>query len=164
MSRPNHHGTSSGSGSLPEEAPFESLPQSSSHASGYAPLVKTKSTPSLLAYRSGALPPPINTAKRLSIDAGQLDRMARSPILPEHEHGLGASGLRRIRQQPAQRAASSTSRPHQYRDTPPSLRPQPPRPQPLPLAKTSRASPPSRCTHSPLPRSRKTSSTTVRMS
>ncbi|KAF7453289.1 SPS1 Serine-threonine protein kinase [Pyrenophora tritici-repentis] len=106
MSRPNHHGTSSGSGSLPEEAPLESLPQSSSHASEYAPLVKTKSTPSLLAYRSGALPPPINTAKRLSIDAGQLDRMARSPILPEHEHGLGASGLRRIRQQPAQRAAS----------------------------------------------------------
>ncbi|RMZ66441.1 serine threonine- kinase [Pyrenophora seminiperda CCB06] len=91
--------------SLPkEEAPLESQPQSS-HGSEYAPLVKTKSTPSLLAYRSGTLPP-INTAKRLSIDAGQLDRMARSPILPEHEHGLGASGLRRIRQQPAQRAAS----------------------------------------------------------
>lgn len=48
----------------------------------------------------------------MSIDAGQLDRMARSPIVPEHEHGLGASGLRRIRQQPGrlppstQRAAS----------------------------------------------------------
>ncbi|KAL1600528.1 serine/threonine protein kinase [Paraconiothyrium brasiliense] len=32
--------------------------------------------------------------------------MARSPIVPEHEHGLGASGLRRIRQQPGSRGVS----------------------------------------------------------
>ncbi|KAF2200106.1 Pkinase-domain-containing protein [Delitschia confertaspora ATCC 74209] len=39
----------------------------------------------------------------MSIDAGSLDRMARSPVVSEHEHGLGASGLRRIRQSPAPR-------------------------------------------------------------
>ncbi|KAI8936729.1 hypothetical protein NX059_007117 [Plenodomus lindquistii] len=68
-------------------------------------LVKVKSASSLLAYRAPA-PPPIDTAKRLSIDAGQLDRMARSPIVSEHEHGMGSSGLRRIRQQPGPRSAS----------------------------------------------------------
>lgn len=62
-------------GSLPEEAPFNSFAQSQ-HLSEYAPLVKTKSTSSLLSWRTGP-PPPIDTAKRLSIDAGQLDRMAR---------------------------------------------------------------------------------------
>lgn len=63
-------------GSLPEEAPFDSLSHSQP-ATEYAPLVKTKSTPSLLNYRSGPPPPALDTAKRLSIDAGQLDRMAR---------------------------------------------------------------------------------------
>ncbi|EMD60566.1 hypothetical protein COCSADRAFT_98441 [Bipolaris sorokiniana ND90Pr] len=95
-------------GSLSEEAPFDSLSQSEPIAE-YAPLVKTKSTPSLLNYRSGP-PPPLNTAKRLSIDAGQLDRMARSPIVPEHEHGLGSSGLRRIRQQPSHKQLSTSQR------------------------------------------------------
>ncbi|KAF1833450.1 Pkinase-domain-containing protein [Decorospora gaudefroyi] len=104
MSRPNDHG------SLPEEASFHTLPHVQ-HVSDYAPLVKTKSTPSLLAYRAAAgPPPPLNTAKRLSIDAGQMDRMARSPIMPEHEHGLGASGLRRIRQQPGPRQPPTTQR------------------------------------------------------
>ncbi|KAF1986814.1 Pkinase-domain-containing protein [Aulographum hederae CBS 113979] len=31
--------------------------------------------------------------------------MSKSPIIPEHEHGLGTSGLRRIRQQPSTRTA-----------------------------------------------------------
>ena len=31
------------------------------------------------------------------------DPKARSPVMPEHEHGLGSSGLRRIRQQPLSR-------------------------------------------------------------
>ncbi|KAH8595666.1 hypothetical protein B0O99DRAFT_152423 [Bisporella sp. PMI_857] len=48
---------------------------------------------------------------RFSFDAGmvaeQLDSMSRSPIMTEHEHGLGASGLRRIRQQPAISESSS---------------------------------------------------------
>ncbi|KAI4629467.1 uncharacterized protein J4E87_003731 [Alternaria ethzedia] len=95
-------------GSLPEEAPFDSFAQSQ-HLSEYAPLVKTKSTSSLLSWRTGP-PPPIDTAKRLSIDAGQLDRMARSPIVSEHEHGLGSSGLRRIRQQPGPRQLQTTQR------------------------------------------------------
>jgi protein-serine/threonine kinase len=34
----------------------------------------------------------------------------RSPIVPEHEHGVGSSGLRRIRQQPASRLQTSTQR------------------------------------------------------
>ena len=44
---------------------------------------------------------------RFSVDGGQLnepDRNVRSPILLEHEHGLGVSGLRRIRQHPPSRA------------------------------------------------------------
>lgn len=34
------------------------------------------------------------------------DNIALSPILPEHEHGLGASGLRRIRQTPPSRVST----------------------------------------------------------
>ncbi|TKA63412.1 hypothetical protein B0A49_10417 [Cryomyces minteri] len=40
---------------------------------------------------------------RFSFDEGvtkEYDQIARSPVIAEHEHGLGASGLRRIRQQP----------------------------------------------------------------
>lgn len=43
------------------------------------------------------------------IDAGyasEFDSTAMSPIMSEHEHGLGVSGLRRIRQQPITRAPS----------------------------------------------------------
>ncbi|KAI9048974.1 hypothetical protein LZ554_006823 [Drepanopeziza brunnea f. sp. 'monogermtubi'] len=52
---------------------------------------------------------------RFSCDAGsavaaaEYDAMPRSPILAEHEHGLGASGLRRIRQQPPVRGFTRTS-------------------------------------------------------
>jgi protein-serine/threonine kinase len=60
-------------GSLPEESHFDALPKSKP-PTDYAALVKNKSTSNLLAQR---VPPPINTAKRLSVDAGQLDRMAR---------------------------------------------------------------------------------------
>lgn len=45
----------------------------------------------------------------MSFDAGSLDMIARSPIVPEHEHGLGASGLRRIRQQPTPRVPAGPS-------------------------------------------------------
>ncbi|KAF1958350.1 Pkinase-domain-containing protein [Byssothecium circinans] len=57
--------------------------------------------------------------KRLSIDAGQLDRMARSPIVPEHEHGLGSSGLRRIRQQQPGSRGPSAHRAASLNITPP---------------------------------------------
>lgn len=95
------------SGSLPEEPHFDSLhnlPSQLDHVS----LVKNKSTSNLLSQARS--PPTIDTAKRMSFDAGQLDRMARSPIVPEHEHGMGASGLRRIRQQPGPRALPTTQR------------------------------------------------------
>ncbi|KAF2634868.1 Pkinase-domain-containing protein [Massarina eburnea CBS 473.64] len=93
----------------PNEAPLRT-PQTLRFApqtTGNGTLSKNKSTSNLLAQRDPPLA--IHTdMKRLSMDAGQLDRMARSPIMPEHEHGLGASGLRRIRQQqPASRASSS---------------------------------------------------------
>ncbi|CAO2653226.1 Nn.00g026370.m01.CDS01 [Neocucurbitaria sp. VM-36] len=94
-------------GSLPEEPHFDSQP-SVRYTSEYASLAKNKSTSNLLAQ--SRVPPAIDTAKRMSIDAGQLDRMARSPIVPEHEHGLGASGLRRIRQQPGSRLPPTTQR------------------------------------------------------
>ncbi|KAF2275436.1 Pkinase-domain-containing protein [Westerdykella ornata] len=74
-------------------------------ASNNATLPKNKSTGNLLAHNPRT-PFALNTSnlgKRSSIDAGQLDRIARSPIIPEHEHGLGASGLRRIRHQPTTR-------------------------------------------------------------
>ncbi|KAF1842989.1 Pkinase-domain-containing protein [Cucurbitaria berberidis CBS 394.84] len=91
MSRPHDYG------SLPEEPHFDSQPNPR-YTPGYAPLVKNKSTSNLLSHSRPL--PTIDTTKRRSIDAEQLDRFARSPILPEHEHGRGASGLRRIRQQP----------------------------------------------------------------
>ncbi|KAH7082274.1 hypothetical protein FB567DRAFT_103457 [Paraphoma chrysanthemicola] len=94
-------------GSPPEEPHFEALSQQRS-APEYVSLVKNKSTSNLLSQSRGL--PVIDTAKRMSIDAGQLDRMARSPILPEHEHGMGASGLRRIRQQQGSRLPPSTQR------------------------------------------------------
>lgn len=110
----------------PNEEPLSSLPELSRFitAPEHASLPKNKSTSNLLAQRTPA-GLSVNT-KRMSIDAGQLDRMARyvpsseglsplanmltlssSPIVPEHEHGLGASGLRRIRQQPGSRGVSA---------------------------------------------------------
>ncbi|KAK7179751.1 serine/threonine protein kinase [Paraphaeosphaeria sporulosa] len=90
------------------EEPLSSLPELTRFitAPEHASLPKNKSTSNLLAQRSPASLS-VNT-KPMSIDAGQLDRMARSPIVPEHEHGLGASGLRRIRQQgPGSRGVSA---------------------------------------------------------
>ncbi|PSN67909.1 Pkinase-domain-containing protein [Corynespora cassiicola Philippines] len=97
---------------------FNAPSQSLLHfASGNVSLPKNKSTGNLLAHAAGP-PLMVNTAKRMSIDAGQLDRMTMSPILPEHEHGLGASGLRRIRQQPASRVPT-TQRATSLNITPP---------------------------------------------
>lgn len=51
---------------------------------------------------------------RVSFDAASVtgfESTIRSPIIPEHEHGLGVSGLRRIRQQPPSRAPTQPSSP-----------------------------------------------------
>ena len=51
---------------------------------------------------------------RFSIDEGSTlehERRPRSPAVPDHEHGFGNSGLRRIRQQPPSRAPSGPSSP-----------------------------------------------------
>lgn len=45
-------------------------------------------------------------------NAGDFDQAAFSPILSEHEHGLGVTGLRRIRQQPQSRTPSQPPSPH----------------------------------------------------
>lgn len=57
-------------GSLPEESHFAAAPP---RAYDHAALTKNKSTSNLLSQRA---PAPIDTAKRMSIDAGQLDRLA----------------------------------------------------------------------------------------
>lgn len=85
-------------GSIPEEPHFDTFP-AQRNTTDHVLLTKNKSMSNLLTHTISA-PPLLDTAKRMSFDAGQLDRMTRSPIVPEHEHGLGASGLRRIRQQP----------------------------------------------------------------
>ncbi|CAI6333864.1 unnamed protein product [Periconia digitata] len=108
--------------SNPRCSPIEDskAPQQSSlrfAAESNVSLPKNKSTSNLLSQRD---PPLAVNTKRMSIDAGQLDRMARSPIMPEHEHGLGASGLRRIRQQPGPRLSmSSTQRATSLNISPP---------------------------------------------
>ena len=61
------------------------------------------------------MPKPAESSRiRFSLDAGrphEYDPMARSPVMGEHEHGLGASGLRRIRQQPLSRAPTMPTSP-----------------------------------------------------
>lgn len=69
---------------------------------------KKRSTGNLFAANRQNLekPPPV----RSSFDAGNVmdfDAGVLSPILSEHEHGLGVTGLRRIRQQPHSRVPSS---------------------------------------------------------
>ncbi|KAF2455736.1 hypothetical protein BDY21DRAFT_386697 [Lineolata rhizophorae] len=55
--------------------------------------------------RSGPPPAPPSPPSSASSPSPcrELTARCRSPIVPEHEHGLGASGLRRIRQQPPPR-------------------------------------------------------------
>ncbi|RFU35791.1 hypothetical protein B7463_g618, partial [Scytalidium lignicola] len=66
---------------------------------------KNRSTGNLLVHAASGT---VDRSKiRFSFDGGMMadmDTMSRPPILTEHEHGLGASGLRRIRQQPPARA------------------------------------------------------------
>ncbi|KAF2020625.1 Pkinase-domain-containing protein [Aaosphaeria arxii CBS 175.79] len=86
----------------PNQESQSSLQPTLRFAPSNGPLPKNRSTGNLLSHAAGSSLG-VDTRKRMSIDAGSLDRMARSPIVPEHEHGLGASGLRRIRQQPSLR-------------------------------------------------------------
>ncbi|MCJ1359446.1 MAG: hypothetical protein MMC33_009448, partial [Icmadophila ericetorum] len=76
--------------------------------SSYSPsdsffLPKNRSTGNLV---PGAERPAERPRIRYSLDAGNPrdhETVTRSPLLQEHEHGLGVSGLRRIRQQPPSR-------------------------------------------------------------
>ncbi|KAI0380896.1 Pkinase-domain-containing protein [Hypomontagnella monticulosa] len=56
---------------------------------------------------------PERTRLRFSFDAGsgvaESDQITRSPIITEHDHGLGISGLRRIRQHPIPRTPTIPS-------------------------------------------------------
>ncbi|MCJ1474934.1 hypothetical protein MMC13_003594 [Lambiella insularis] len=74
-------------------------------------LPKNRSTGNLLANMTK---PPDSNRIRFSLDAGRPadhDPTARSPVMGEHEHGLGVSGLRRIRQPPPSRAPTMPSSP-----------------------------------------------------
>ncbi|OJD36373.1 serine threonine protein [Diplodia corticola] len=94
----------------------EQLPPLQTSTTSDLKLPKNKSTSNLLSHSSPANSSlAVNTVRpRMSFDAGtsrDYDRLTRSPIVPEHEHGLGASGLRRIRQQPLRPSTSgATSR------------------------------------------------------
>ena len=95
-------------GSLLDASPDADAPPGPLH--NHVSLPKNKSTGNLLAHAAAAAAAAapaltVDTRKRLSLDAGSLDRMTRSPIVPEHEHGLAKSGLRRIRDQPLARLA-----------------------------------------------------------
>lgn len=81
-------------------------------------LPKNRSTGDLL---TGARRPTEDGKLRVSFDAGSAigDPTARSPIMSDHERGLGISGLRRIRQQPASRAPSHPSSPSTSYTLPP---------------------------------------------
>ena len=81
-------------------------------------LPKNRSTGDLL---SGARGPTEDGKLRVAFDAGSGmgDPTAKSPIIAEHEHGFGISGLRRIRQQPASRAPSHPSSPSTSYTLPP---------------------------------------------
>ncbi|TVY56169.1 Serine/threonine-protein kinase ppk6, partial [Lachnellula cervina] len=76
-------------------------------APGELLIPKNRSTGNLLAYGHKGTE---KARIRFSFDAGasaaEYDNMSRSPIMTEHEHGLGASGLRRIRQQPPSRVST----------------------------------------------------------
>ena len=75
-------------------------------------LPKNRSTGNLLSDAARALSD--NRKLRFSFDAGsgtENGGMVRPPIMPEHEHGLGVSGLRRIRQQPPYRNPTQPSSP-----------------------------------------------------
>ncbi|TVY35921.1 Serine/threonine-protein kinase [Lachnellula subtilissima] len=79
-------------------------------APGELVIPKNRSTGNLLAYGHKGTE---KARIRFSFDAGasaaEYDNMSRSPIMTEHEHGLGASGLRRIRQQPPSRVPTIPS-------------------------------------------------------
>lgn len=81
-------------------------------------LPKNRSTGDLL---SGAKRTAGNGKLRVSFDAGSAagEPTAKSPIMAEHEHGFGISGLRWIRQQPASRAPSHPSSPSTSYTLPP---------------------------------------------
>ncbi|KAF6828604.1 hypothetical protein CMUS01_08510 [Colletotrichum musicola] len=71
-------------------------------------LPKNRSTGNLAVVND----PPGRGRMRFSFDSGSVadgDGIARSSIVTDHDHGLGLSGLRRIRQQPSSRAPTLPS-------------------------------------------------------
>ncbi|KAN0114921.1 Pkinase domain containing protein [Hyaloscypha variabilis] len=92
---PNHHGVDMHPGGTDRGRSLSPL-----HDQLLLP--KNRSTGNLLAHAPGTERARI----RFSFDAGmaaEYDTMSRSSVMTEHDHGMGASGLRRIRQQPQMR-------------------------------------------------------------
>ena len=80
--------------------------------SGTISFPKNRSTGNLYAFTEGGaggtqVRPPSTAANAVDFDSKAL-----SPILSEHEHGLGVTGLRRIRQQPISRAPTQPPSPN----------------------------------------------------
>ncbi|KAI9811277.1 MAG: hypothetical protein M1832_000924 [Thelocarpon impressellum] len=88
------------------------MPPPPKPAVGELRLPKNRSTGNLLSQAATARD---RAHVRFSFDAGPTadqEALSRSPVITEHEHGLGASGLRRIRQQPPRTSFDdSTDRP-----------------------------------------------------
>ncbi|KAK8246470.1 hypothetical protein HDK90DRAFT_471969 [Phyllosticta capitalensis] len=107
MSTPNDNG------SQPKQSTTTTTTSSAAPDPDPSPLPKTKSTTSLVDQRPSTEPSSATGPRsRMSFDAAsarEFDTLTRSPIIPEHEHGLGASGLRRIRQQPTTRPSSAAN-------------------------------------------------------
>ncbi|KAI9889277.1 MAG: hypothetical protein M1814_005652 [Vezdaea aestivalis] len=86
----------------------QKTPRDASSSAGLA-LPKNRSTGNLLSQSSNGPEP---NRIRFSFDAASmmdLEGAAISPLIAEHEHGLGASGLRRIRQLPPPRTPTLPS-------------------------------------------------------
>ncbi|KFY15919.1 hypothetical protein V492_01676 [Pseudogymnoascus sp. VKM F-4246] len=93
----------------PERGRRGNTPENADYDTNILTLPKNRSTSNLLAQ--GSAPAKDKGRIRFSFDGGahDYDTLSRSSVMTDHEHGLGASGLRRIRQQPPSRVATISS-------------------------------------------------------
>ncbi|KFX99037.1 hypothetical protein O988_04077, partial [Pseudogymnoascus sp. VKM F-3808] len=94
----------------PERGRRGNTPENADNDTNRIILPKNRSTSNLLSQGSGAATKDKGRI-RFSFDGGahDYDTLSRSSVMTDHEHGLGASGLRRIRQQPPARVATISS-------------------------------------------------------
>ncbi|KAK2630223.1 hypothetical protein QTJ16_001043 [Diplocarpon rosae] len=105
----NHHGVDS------HCEPSERGRRSPSPGPSQLAIPKNRSTPNFA--HGGTEKARIRFSYDAGLAAAEYDTMSRSSVMTEHEHGLGASGLRRIRQQPPARGPSMLSSESSSRNT-----------------------------------------------